>query len=55
MDKDVAVIIGAGGIGLAIARRVGIGRTVLLADYSDKALDAAEQLRGEGHDVHPHR
>lgn len=55
MDKDVAVIIGAGGIGLAIARRVGIGRIVLLADYSEKALDvAAEQLRGAGHDVTTH-
>ncbi|MEV4453949.1 SDR family NAD(P)-dependent oxidoreductase [Streptomyces mirabilis] len=34
---------------------MGIGRTVLLADYSEKALDvAAEQLRGEGHDMATH-
>jgi NAD(P)-dependent dehydrogenase (short-subunit alcohol dehydrogenase family) len=52
MDKDIAVITGAGGIGLAIARRVGRGRTVLLADYNEKALSAAaELLRGEGYDV----
>ncbi|WP_406223809.1 SDR family oxidoreductase [Streptomyces canus] len=55
MDKDVAVIIGAGGIGLAIARRVGIGRIVLLADYSEKALGvAAEHFRGAGYDVTTH-
>lgn len=52
MDRDVAVIIGVGGMGLAIARRVGSGRTVLLADFNEETLrQAAEQLRGEGHDV----
>jgi NAD(P)-dependent dehydrogenase (short-subunit alcohol dehydrogenase family) len=50
--KEVVVVIGSGSIGLAIARRVGVGRTVLLADYSDKAAKAAaEQLRGEGYEV----
>ncbi|MEU6251325.1 SDR family oxidoreductase [Streptomyces sp. NPDC047043] len=50
--KEVVVVIGSGSIGLAIARRVGAGRTVLLADYSDKAAEAAAgRLRGEGHDV----
>ncbi|MFJ8108325.1 SDR family oxidoreductase [Streptomyces sp. NPDC096132] len=50
--REVVVVIGSGSIGLAIARRVGAGRTVLLADYSDKAAQAtAERLRGEGHDV----
>ncbi|GAA3777263.1 SDR family oxidoreductase [Streptomyces coacervatus] len=50
--KEVVVVIGSGSIGLAIARRVGAGRTVLLADHSDKAAEAAaERLRGEGHDV----
>jgi len=38
---DVVVIIGAGGIGLAIARRQGFGRTVLLADHDEKVLSAA--------------
>lgn len=52
MDKEVAVVIGAGSIGRAIGRRVGIGRTVVLADYSQKALEAAEeQLRADGYDV----
>lgn len=52
MDKDVVVIIGVGGMGQAIARRLGSGRKVLLADYSEATLEAAaELLRGEGHDV----
>ncbi|MEU1408279.1 SDR family oxidoreductase [Streptomyces sp. NPDC005728] len=50
--KEVVVVIGSGSIGLAIARHVGAGRTVLLADYSEKAAEAAaERLRGEGYDV----
>ncbi|SOE07376.1 SDR family oxidoreductase [Streptomyces sp. Ag109_G2-15] len=50
--KEVVVVIGSGSIGLAIARRVGAGRTVLLADYSQQAAaGAAERLRGEGYDV----
>ncbi len=52
MKKEVAVIVGSGSIGLAIARRVGNGRTLLLADYSEKALKtAADLLGGEGYDV----
>lgn len=52
MDRDVAVVIGAGGMGLAIARRVGSGRKLLLADVRENALDmAAEQLRAEGQDI----
>lgn len=52
MDKDVAVVTGAGGMGRAIARRVGSGRRVLIADFDEAALDAAaDLLRGEGHDV----
>ncbi|WP_189262092.1 SDR family oxidoreductase [Streptomyces fuscichromogenes] len=53
--KEVVVVIGSGSIGLAIARRVGAGRTVLLADHSEKAAQgAAERLRGEGYDVTTH-
>jgi NAD(P)-dependent dehydrogenase (short-subunit alcohol dehydrogenase family) len=52
MDKDVVVVIGAGGMGLAIARRLGSGRKVLLGDFNEATLGAAaDQLRGEGHDV----
>jgi NAD(P)-dependent dehydrogenase (short-subunit alcohol dehydrogenase family) len=41
MLKDVVVVIGSGGIGLAIARRQGFGKTVLLADFNDQVLSAA--------------
>lgn len=52
MNKDVIVIIGAGGIGLAIARRQGVGKTVLLADHNDQTLQlAAQQLRGASYTV----
>ncbi|OJT43952.1 SDR family oxidoreductase [Serratia plymuthica] len=43
MKKDILVIIGAGGIGVAIARRCGFGKIILLADFNQKTLDAAEQ------------
>jgi NAD(P)-dependent dehydrogenase (short-subunit alcohol dehydrogenase family) len=56
MGKDVLVIIGAGGMGLAIARRLAPGKTVLLADHNEAALTAAaETLRDEGHDVRAER
>ncbi|MCX7282563.1 MAG: SDR family oxidoreductase [Novosphingobium sp.] len=38
---DVVVVIGAGGIGEAIARAQGIGRTLVLADCNPDVLDAA--------------
>ncbi|WP_163756236.1 SDR family oxidoreductase [Mycobacterium botniense] len=49
---DVLVVIGSGGIGLAIARRVGAGRVIVLADISTARLHtAAEALRTDGHQV----
>jgi NAD(P)-dependent dehydrogenase (short-subunit alcohol dehydrogenase family) len=49
---EIVVVIGAGGIGEAIARRQGAGRSVLLADVNDDALDAvAAALRASGHSV----
>jgi NAD(P)-dependent dehydrogenase (short-subunit alcohol dehydrogenase family) len=55
MDRGVVVVIGVGGMGLAIARRQGSGRTVVLADADAGSLRAgAETLRDEGHDVHEH-
>lgn len=52
MNKDIAVIIGTGGMGRAVARRIGSGRRLLLADYDKAGLEAvADQLKGEGHDV----
>ena len=41
MTNEVVVVIGAGGIGMAIARRQGLGKTVLLADFSEKTLQSA--------------
>lgn len=37
--KAVVVVIGSGGIGMAIARRVGAGRRILLANHSQAASD----------------
>jgi NAD(P)-dependent dehydrogenase (short-subunit alcohol dehydrogenase family) len=50
--KEIVVVIGPGGIGQAIARRVGAGRTLLLAAHSKEATEtAAERLRGDGYEV----
>jgi NAD(P)-dependent dehydrogenase (short-subunit alcohol dehydrogenase family) len=39
-------------MGVAITRRIGAGRSVLLADFNEPALDAvAQTLRDEGHHV----
>lgn len=52
-DRDVIVVTGTGGMGMAIARRLGSGRLLVLADVVEEALErAAKQLRGEGHVVH---
>ena len=52
MSTTVKVITGIGGIGRAIARRLGPGTTLVLADYSAEALaSAAHDLRDEGHRV----
>jgi NAD(P)-dependent dehydrogenase (short-subunit alcohol dehydrogenase family) len=50
--KDVIAVIGAGQIGQAIARRVSVGKHVLLADLRpDNANVAAEVLANAGYDV----
>nr|WP_315425806.1 SDR family oxidoreductase [uncultured Albidiferax sp.] len=55
MANDVVVVIGAGGIGLAIARRQGFGKTVLLADFNEKTLNsAADGLRDASYAVSTH-
>lgn len=51
-SRDVVVVTGAGGMGGAIARRIGSGRTVLLADASRGQLDrVAGALSDEGYAV----
>jgi NAD(P)-dependent dehydrogenase (short-subunit alcohol dehydrogenase family) len=55
MSKDVVVIIGSGGIGIAIARRQGIGKTVLLSDFNEQVMQsAAQELRGASYAVETH-
>jgi NAD(P)-dependent dehydrogenase (short-subunit alcohol dehydrogenase family) len=50
--KDVLVVTGAGGMGVAVVRRIGSGRSVILADANPDSLDrAAGTLRAEGYDV----
>jgi len=52
-QKEVVVVIGPGLIGQAIARRVGAGRTLLLADLKQaNAEAAAETLLNAGFDAH---
>jgi NAD(P)-dependent dehydrogenase (short-subunit alcohol dehydrogenase family) len=55
MQNQVVVIIGAGGIGLAIARKQGFGKTVLLADRDEKTLaSAAKALEEASYRVKTH-
>ena len=50
--KDVIVVIGAGQIGQAIARRVGVGKHILLADQREaSAQAAAEVLANAGYEA----
>ena len=49
--KEVVVVIGPGQIGLAIARRVGIGKHLMLADKNpDNARAALDVLGNVGYD-----
>lgn len=50
--KNVIVVIGAGSIGQAIARRISAGKHVLLADLRQEAADgAAKVLSDAGFEV----
>lgn len=50
--KDVVVVIGPGQIGQAIARRVGVGKHILLADVrQENAQAAAHVLENVGYEV----
>ncbi|MEI8279112.1 MAG: SDR family oxidoreductase [Bacteroidota bacterium] len=45
--NDVIVLIGAGSIGIAIARRVGTGKHILLADLRQENVDIAAKVLSE--------
>ena len=52
MSKEVIVWIGAGEIGLAIIRRIGTGKQIIVADKNlEKAQNVACQLKNIGFDV----
>ena len=52
MEPQVIVVIGAGGIGIAIARRQGFGKHILLADINEELLaKAAKELEGASYKV----
>jgi NAD(P)-dependent dehydrogenase (short-subunit alcohol dehydrogenase family) len=49
---DVLAIIGVGGMGVALARRMGAGRVVVLGDVNAAQVDSvAGQLTDDGHRV----
>jgi NAD(P)-dependent dehydrogenase (short-subunit alcohol dehydrogenase family) len=55
MSTTVKVITGIGGMGRTIARRLGSGSSLVLADYNAKALaSAAQELRDDGYRVTTH-
>jgi len=50
--REVLTVIGCGGMGQAIARRLGSSKTVLLADNNEQMLTSvAESLSADGYDV----
>lgn len=55
-NKEVAVLFGAGSIGQAIIRRVGAGKHIVLADYSQaNAEAAAKTLENAGYECSTNR
>jgi NAD(P)-dependent dehydrogenase (short-subunit alcohol dehydrogenase family) len=54
--REVVVVTGMGGMGEAVARRLGAGRALVLADASESQLaQSCARLADAGHDVHPLR
>src|ERR1022692_4910534 len=55
-DGRVVVVVGLGGMGLAVARRLGSGSTLVLADCNVASLEAAAvELRADGYRVVEHQ
>ena len=54
MSKDVMIVTGAGQISMAIARRMGYGKKIILGDKNEKNAQAiAEIMNQAGFDVEP--
>ena len=54
MRKDVMLVTGAGQIGMAIARRVGFGKKIILGDKNiDNARTIAKIMNDAGYEVEP--
>ena len=54
MKKDVMLVTGAGQIGMAIARRVGFGKKIILGDKSLKNAETIAKIMNDaGYDVEP--
>jgi len=54
MKKDVMIVTGAGQIGMAIARRVGFGKKIILGDKSNENAETiAKIMSNAGYDVEP--
>ena len=54
MSKDVMIVTGAGQISMAIARRVGFGKKIVLGDKNPKNCETiAKTMTDAGFDVEP--
>ena len=54
MKKEVMIVTGAGQIGMALARRTGFGKKIVLGDKSIENAEAiAEIMNNAGYDVVP--
>ncbi|MEY4427602.1 MAG: hypothetical protein RLZZ182_291 [Pseudomonadota bacterium] len=52
MMKEIVVVVGAGFIGQAVARRVGVGKHLLIANHAERAsAEVADTLANAGFDV----
>ena len=53
-NKDVMIVTGAGQISMAIARRIGFGKKIVMGDKNiDNAKAIAEIMNNAGFDVEP--
>jgi NAD(P)-dependent dehydrogenase (short-subunit alcohol dehydrogenase family) len=51
-DRPLAVVVGAGGMGMAVGRRIGASHRLVLVDRDEAHLERqVDALGGEGHDV----